>query len=73
MKALNLMKVRKAARLSGVTFELLNVCKIESKKNLAEVADDLLQQQEMTESRRNSNLIPFIKKEMQDYVKTREA
>ena len=41
-KALNLMKTGKAAGPSDVTSEVLIVCKDESVKKLAQVADDLL-------------------------------
>ena len=50
MEALVLMNTGKAAGLSGVTVELLNVCKKESVRRLAEVANNTLQGNKMPES-----------------------
>ena len=49
-EALNLMKIKKAARPSGITSELLKVCQDVNVKKFAEVADNLLQGKEMPES-----------------------
>ena len=59
-EAQNLMKTRKAAGQSDVTTELLKVCKNESVKKLAEVADNLLQRKELHKKWR-SNLTPTHK------------
>ena len=59
VEALNCMKAGKAARPSGVTSELLKVCKNNSVKKSAEVANELLQGTEMPESWRRSDLIPI--------------
>ena len=54
MKALNIMKIRKAAGPSGVTTNLLKVFRSASVIKLAEVANDLLPGKGMSESwRRN--------------------
>ena len=42
MEALKLMNARKAAGLSGVMSELLRVCKKESVKRMAKVANNFL-------------------------------
>ena len=44
------MKTGKGAGLSGITSELLKLCEDESVKKLTEVADDLLQGKEMSET-----------------------
>ena len=56
MKALNIMKIRKAAGPSGVTTNLLKVSRIK----LAEVANDLLPGKGMSESWRRNHLIKSI-------------
>ena len=61
MEALILMNTGKAAGPSGVTVELLNVCKKESVRRLAEVANNMLGGNKMPESRRKSDLIPIFK------------
>ena len=55
------MKTRKAAGPNGKTSELLKVCKNDTTKKLAQVANDLLQEKEMPESWRR-DLIPIYKK-----------
>ena len=47
IKALNFMKTRKTAKPSGITSKLLKVCKIDSVKKLAEMANHLLPGKEM--------------------------
>ena len=49
MKAFVLMNTGKAAGLSGVIVELLNVCKTESMRRLAEVANNMLERNKMPE------------------------
>ena len=61
MEALILMNTGKAAGPSGVTVELLNVCKKESVRRLAEVANNMLEGNKMPESWRKSDLIPIFK------------
>ena len=61
MEALILMNTGKAAGLSGVTMELLNVCQKESVRRLAEVANNMLEGNKMPESWRKSDLIPILK------------
>ena len=60
MEALVLMNTGKAAGPSGVTVELLNVCKKESVKRLAEVSNNILEGNKMPESWRKSDLIPIF-------------
>ena len=61
MEALVLMNTGKAAGPSGVTVELLNVCKKESVRRLAKVANNMLEGNKMQESWRKSDLIPIFK------------
>ena len=61
MEALILMNTGKAAGPSGVTVELLNNCKKESVRRLAEVANIMLEGNKMPESWRKSDLIPIFK------------
>ena len=61
MEALIPMNTGKAAGPSGVTVELLNVCKKESVRRLAEVANNMLEGNKMSESWRKSDLIPIFK------------
>ena len=56
------MKSGKAAGPSGVAFELLQICEVESVKKLADVIDNLLQGRKMVESWRKSNLISICKR-----------
>ena len=60
MEALVLMNI-KVAGPSGVTVELLNVCKKESVRRLVEVANNMLEGNKMPESWRKSDLIPIFK------------
>ena len=60
MEALILMNTGKAGP-SGVTVELLNVCKKESVRRLAEVANNMLEGNKMPESWRKSDLISIFK------------
>ena len=65
IEALILMNTGKAAGPSRVTVELLNNCKKESVRRLAEVANNMLEGNKMPESWRKSDLIQFLKeKEM---------
>ena len=61
MEALILMNTGKAAGPSRVTVELLNVCKQESVRRLAEVANNMLEGNKMPESWRKSDLISIFK------------
>ena len=61
MKAFTLINARKAAGPSEVTVELLNVSKKESVKRLAEVANNMLEENKMPECWRKSDLIPIFK------------
>ena len=61
MEAVILMNIEKAAGPSGVTVELLNACKKESVRRLAEVAHNMLKGNKMPESWRKSDLIPIFK------------
>ena len=61
MEALVLMNTGKAARPSGVSVELLNVCKKESVRRLAKVANNMLEGSKMPECWRKSDLIPIFK------------
>jgi len=55
------MKNVKAAGLSEVTSDLLNVCYIESTMRLANVAIDIMQGNNKPKRWRRSDLIPFYK------------
>ena len=61
MEALVLMNTGKAAGPIGITVKLLNVCKKESVRRLAEVANNMLEGNKMPESWRKSDLIPILK------------
>ena len=61
MKALNLINARKVAGPSGVTSELLKVCKKECMKRLAMVANDMLKGNKMPKSWIRSDLILIYK------------
>ena len=61
MEAFTLLNARKAAGPSEVTVELLNVCKKESVRRLAEVANNMLEGNKMPECWRKSDLIPIFK------------
>ena len=55
------MKAGKAVGPSGITSELLKVCKKESVKKLAHVVDDLFHEKEMPMRWKKSDLIPIHK------------
>ena len=61
IEALVLMNTGKAAEPSEVTVELLNVCKKESVRRLAKVANNMLEGNKMPECWRKSDLIPIFK------------
>ena len=61
MKDFALMKTGKAGGPSGVTVELLNVCKKESVRRLTEVANNMLEGNNLLECWRKSDLIPIFK------------
>ena len=62
------MSVGKADKPSGVTSDLLQVCKNDSGKKLPAVAVDLLQEKKMPESWRKRDLIPVNKiKDVRSY------
>ena len=61
IEALVLMNTGKTDGPSGVTVELLNVCKKESVRKLAKVANNMLEGNKMPECWRKSDLIPIFK------------
>ena len=61
MEALVLMNTGKAPGPTGITVELLNICKKESVRRLAKVANHMLEGNKMPECWRKSNLISIFK------------
>ena len=61
MKALNLIKIRNADKTSGVTSDLLKVCKNGNKQEAGKVANNLLQEKKIPEIW-SSDLKPVYKK-----------